>query len=360
VTSPRVHNETDFVAEPHVLLDRDGEKLCAIVKATFELRPGPPKGPDGSFAIAPKARRRGIRAADVPWDKPEVSSIRYPSDLYVRKPGAEIIVVAQAHAPGGKAVPRFEAGVRVGALSKVVSVTGPRRFLPDDGGVTEPEPTNAVPMRYELAFGGSDASDPERFVEDARNPIGRGVASHPNKLEGKPAPQIEDPKDPVGAPSKRPKPAGLGPVGRHWEPRRRLWGTYDASWLKRRAPLPPGDYDDRASFSAPEGLVSSAPLKGGEEGALINLTPGGGTLSFQLPRLRVAIVFRVKGREEERFAAPIDTLVLDTVAVPPPTIDRTGNTAWSSPLTIELVMRAFVGAPLRWSSGEIVIEERRK
>ncbi len=359
MTLPRVHNETDFVAEPHVLLDGDGEKLCAIVKATFELARGQPRGDDGSFTIAPKPRRRGVRAADVPWGKPEISSVRYPADLCVRKPGTEVVVVAQAHAPGGLPAPRFDAAVRVGSIGKTVRVTGPRVFLPDDGGVSDPTEIASLVLRYEYAFGGTDASRPDHFAEDPRNPIGRGFAVDPKSLGGKPAPQIEDPAEPIGAPSKRPKPAGLGPLGRHWEPRRGRWGTYGPDWLRRRSPLPPTDFDERANVSAPEGLWAQQPLRGGEEGALTNLTPSGGVVPFRLPTIRLTIGFRIKGRDPIEVSPPLDTVVLDTVLVAPPRLDGSGTAAWASPLTLELVMRASAPAPLKWSSGEIVVEERR-
>src|SRR5688500_3308345 len=104
---PSVDNDTDFIAEPHTLADRDREKLCAIVKATFEYVPGPPRGADGSFTIAPSTRRRAVRPADIPWGEPQRSSILYPSDLCVRKVATDIVVVAAGHAPGGNAVPSF-------------------------------------------------------------------------------------------------------------------------------------------------------------------------------------------------------------------------------------------------------------
>ena len=87
---PKIENDTDFVAEPHVLADKDGEKLCTVVKATFELRPG-----SEELEPAQPARARGVRPADVPWGKPEVSSIVYPSELCLRKPGTDVIVAAR-------------------------------------------------------------------------------------------------------------------------------------------------------------------------------------------------------------------------------------------------------------------------
>ena len=73
-------NYTDFAAHPQLLLDRDGEQLVVIVKASFELHPG-----SAELRVAPPERRRGVRFADVPWGKPEISSILYPADVCVRE-----------------------------------------------------------------------------------------------------------------------------------------------------------------------------------------------------------------------------------------------------------------------------------
>ncbi|NUP06743.1 MAG: DUF2169 domain-containing protein [Polyangiaceae bacterium] len=357
---PKVDNDTDFVAEPHLLADRDGERLCAIVKATFELVPGPPRGADGSFVIAPKARRRPIRAADIPWGDPERSSIRYPSDLFVRKPATDVVVVAAAHAPGGAPVPSFDAGVRLAKVQKVIRVTGTRLWVHEGDAMTEPRPIRHLLVRYDDAFGGTDISDPDRFVEDARNPVGRGIAANLGSLDQTPAPQIEDPESPISTARSKPKPAGLGVIGRHWEPRRKRWGTYDKKWQEDRAPLPPLDFDDRANQCATPDLIASPPLVGGEEGALTNLTPNGGTVGFVLPRVKLDIRFRVKGRNDEIFTPAIDTVILDTFAVPrAPSEEGAPPGEILSPLAVELVWRASVRGPRSMKDAEIRVQEKR-
>lgn len=361
---PNLQNDTDFLAEPHPLVDRDGETLVAIVKATFELVAGPPRGADGSFACAPKPRRRPIRAADVPWGEPEKSSVLYPSDLCVHKPATDVIVVARAHAPGGEPVPTFDAGVKLGKVQKVVRITGPRVFAGSGDTVTRPRPLRALDVRYDFAFGGSQQGEDD-FVEDVRNPVGLGVALDPATLDGTPAPQIEDPLDPVESARKGltgawPKPAGLGAVGRHWEARRDLWGTYDAAWLERRAPLPPRDFDERANQAATPELIHSPPLHGGEEGALTNLVEGHPSLGFVLPKIALRISFRVKGREPVVIEPPIDTVLLDS-RVLPFAEDAEGKPVGPplAPLVLELVWRASVPAPRRPTDATIVVEEVR-
>lgn len=360
---PRVDNDTPYFAEPHLLCDVEGDKLCAIIKATFEHVEGPPHPLNGTFEVSPRSRRRPIRGADVPWGKPEVASIRYPSDLCVRKPGTDVIVVANAHAPGAEPVQKIDCGVRLASLKKMVRVTGPRVWLPDGDGVSAPRPFKSLALRYDYAFGGYDDSDPENIVEDARNPVGRGIACHLGSLEGHAAPQIEDVERPVRNASSRPKPAGVCAIGRHYEPRRMRWGTYDAAWLENRSPLPPRDFDERANLAATPELIAVPHLMTGEEGALENLTEGGGSLHFVLPKVRLSVRFIVKNQRADAVVVKpqLDTVILDTLGpiehrllsakdpeLPPPP---------PGPLMIELTWRASILAPRKLSDVEIVVRE---
>ncbi|HTJ83180.1 MAG TPA: DUF2169 domain-containing protein, partial [Polyangiaceae bacterium] len=141
------------------------------------------------------------------------------------------------------------------------------------------------------------------------------------------------------------------------------WGTYDAKWLEERAPTPPPDFDDRANQAATPELVASPQLVGGEEGALTNLVPGGGTTPFVLPRVRLVIEVRVPHREREVFRPSIDTVVLDTLGPiehrARAKVDPEFPPAPRGPLTVELVWRAAVVAPKRLSDATILIREER-
>ena len=268
-------------------------------------------------------------------------------------------MVARAHAPGGEPTPTFDAGVKLGKVHKVVRITGPRVFAGSGDTVTRPRPVRALDVRYDFAFGGSEQGE-EDFVEDVRNPVGIGVALDPASLDGAPAPQIEDPLDPVESARSRPKPAGLGAIGRHWEPRRALWGTYDAAWLERRAPLPPRDFDDRANQAATPELIHSPPLVGGEEGALTNLVEGHPSLGFVLPKIALRITFRVKGREPVVFEPPLDTVILDSRVLPFAEDDASKPMGPPlAPLVLELVWRTSTPAPRRPANATIVVEEMR-
>ncbi len=340
---PPIDNPTDFVAHPQLLVDKEGERLVVIVKATFV------RAPDRTIELASKKRQRKIRFADVPWGKPEKSSILYPADLCLRKPGTDVVVVAKAHAPGGKPVPSFDVAVRVGALQKLCRIYGLRVWQAGGSGLSSPRPIAELEMRYDHAWGGFDDSDPAAVVEEARNPVGVGIAADPDSLTHLPAPGIEDVAEPILTAKTRPPPAGIGAIGRHWEPRRRFAGTHDARWLEDRAPLPPLDQDDRFNLCATPDLVATPPLRGGEEAALWNLQPGGGATAFLLPRVGVEIEFRVPERPPEVFRPHLDTVVIDLLHNP-----RNEE----CPLTIEYVWRASVKAPRRITDARIIVRER--
>lgn len=339
---PAVDNRTDFAVHPQLLLDVDGERLVAMVKASFELRDGA-----SELAIAPEERNRGIRLADIPWGEPEVSSIAYPADVCLRKPGTDVIVVGKAYAPRDQPVPSFDVRVEVGALARSLRVCGPRVWTQGGAGVSKPAPLAELELRYEYAWGGFDDSDPENVVEEARNPIGRGKVRDPESLTHQPAPQIEDPGDPITSFRTEPAPAGVGAIGRHWEPRRRYAGTYDAAWLETRAPLPPEDLDDRHHLCASPGLTSTAPLEGGELVRLLNLLPGGGARQFALPKIVVDIEFRLPDAEPVRLMPYLDTVLIDLL-----------ETHADKPPAVELVWRASIRAPRRQEDCTIVVRER--
>ncbi len=338
--APRLDNKTEFAAQPRMLLGKDGERLVVIVKATFAKLPG-----EAELDLVPRELRRGVRGPDVPWGDPEKSSIKYPSDLCVFKPGTDVIVVAAAHAPGGKPVPSFDASVRVGPLEKTIRVFGLRVWGANGTSLSAPRPTTGVEVRYDNAWGGLDTTDPASAVEEPRNPVGVGVARDPATLTHQPGPMIEDPANLIASIKTRPAPAGLGAIGRHWEPRRRFLGTYDAAWLAQRAPLLPLDHDDRANLCASPGLTATPPLAGGEAVSLSCLTPGG-KAAFRLPKIRIGVKLHTKLRDPESVTAPLDTVLIDALRFPE-----------ESELLVELVWRASFKPPRRMKDARIVVTE---
>jgi hypothetical protein len=204
-----------------------------------------------------------------------------------------------------------------------------------------------VEVRYDYAWGGFDDSDLVRPVEEPRNPVGMGIARDVAALTHQLAPMIEDPAHPIESVRTRPAPAGLGAIGRHWEPRRRFLGTYDTAWLEEHAPLLPPDFDDRANLCASPGLTAVPPLRGGEDVALLNLTPRGGSVSFRLPKLRVTATLQLEGRDPATLVPHLDTVLIDTLSVPEPT-----------DVVVELVWRAAFPGPRRMKEARMTVTEQ--
>ncbi|HEY2407242.1 MAG TPA: DUF2169 domain-containing protein [Polyangiaceae bacterium] len=339
---PQIDNRTEFVADPKILIGKEGEALVVLVKASFELL----DPTDSKLTLPPKERTRPLRPADVPWGEPEVSSIAYPSDFCLNKPGTDVIVLAVAHPPPGPALPSYDTFVQVGELKKTVRVFGLRVWQANGAGLSAPGSAGPAEMRYENAWGGVDGVDSPSFIEEARNPVGKGVALDPARLTHQVAPCLEDPDQLISSFRTRPEPAGMGAIGRHWQPRRRYLGTYDEAWKELRAPLPPRDQDDRFEQCASPGLVAEPPLLGGEAVGLLNLVPGGGARRFTLPRIGIEVVFRVPDRAPHVARPHLDTLLIDCL-----------NLSLLKPLAIEMVWRASVPAPRKPELAKVIVAE---
>ena len=343
MVEPTVDNRTDFAVAPSPQIDKEGLRLLAMVKATFEL------GEDGTLECAPKSRNRPLRFADLPWQKDQPESIAYPADVCLQKPGTDVVFVARAHAPGGRPVPSFDARVEVGPLARSLTVFGRRLWRDRGAGFTDPAPLDGLDLRYDFAWGGRDEEGPKGVVEEPRNPVGLGVAHDPVLLTHRPGPQIEDPAQRIDSARTAPPPAGIGVVGRSWAPRRSFAGTYDKEWQETRAPLTPSDFDDRFNLCASAGLVAQTPLGGGERVRLLNLTPGGGAVAFALPKVPLEIEIAVPGREAVIFAPILDTVLFDLMVKPKGKVG-----------VVEMVWRAHVKAPRRMKGARVIVREKVK
>jgi hypothetical protein len=340
---PPLDNQTSFAAHPQMLLGKRGEHLVASIKATYEL-----SLTTGKLELAPKPRRRGLRLADMPWGKPASTSIKYPADVSLTKPGTDVVVVSKAYPPPGNPVKKFDVFVKVGPLSATLVVYGLRVWDNNGSGISMPLAAKPVELRYENAWGGRDDSDPGPCVEEPRNPVGNGIARESGKLTGKMAPCIEYAEFPLKNARTRPPPAGFGVIGRNWEPRRSYAGTYDKAWKENRAPLLPDDEDDRIRCFASSGLHAEQPLLGVEEVSLLNLLPDGQVAKFSLPAVGVEVKFLVKNRDPDTQRPHLDTVILDTLGVEA-----------GLPLTVELLWHASTKAPRRMLDSNTIIRTIR-
>jgi hypothetical protein len=295
--------------------------------------------------------------ADEYFGEAHASSVRAESDLAPFKPKCDVIVNATAYAPSGVAAKSWPVSVRVSAhraaglepvINKELVVFGPRWLerRADGWHLTEALDTYAVPMRWELAFGGTsllkdDASEEPTLHEACYlNPLGRGwlEARHFEALREPapyrlPAPQIEAASTPIttlavtshppGVPDARKmseiaqdypyRPAGLGFVGRAWTPRLQRAGTYDQAWVDERWPKLPRDFDPGYWNGAPDDQQIDFPQEALIFEAL-SLTREG-RIAFQIPRHRALVLMRFVEGAVVALPMRIDTVIVDLDAL---------------------------------------------
>jgi hypothetical protein len=305
-----IRNPTPLVAGMSVQLDKQAaEQLVVAVR--------------GSWSVSERGRLElmreppPLRPADVHWGDPATSSVRYEADLGLMKPATDVALVGSAVAPRGRSR-RMTVSFRVGPMRRSAVVRGERVWLFGLLGLwfhTPTRPFESVPLRWELAAGGSDATpkDPKHHSLDLANPVGRGFRARGSRLRrrGAPLPQIEAPGGPrlFG----RAAPAGFGFIGGHWLPRRRFAGTYDKAWLDERCPLLPLDFDERFHNSAAPGLTARGHLAGSEPVEVTGCTRSG-RLAFRLPAVTPAVTATLEGGPEP-VAMLMNTVTVDTDAM---------------------------------------------
>lgn len=336
----RIENLTAMKVGATVLDDRRGrEVLTVIAKMTWAVT--------AAGVVSIPGRRSEVRREDVWTGRALASSLRYPSDLVPERPGTDVLLIGTASPPADRAVTsvdvRLTVGDRRALLEKSVRVHGPRVWYAGLQGVAPGAAgrLKPTPLIWELAYGGTDRSDPERpLVEDA-NPIGTGVARARGNLAGQVAPAIEDPERGLG--SRSPAAAGFGPIPAQWAPRVRYAGTYDDAWKRERAPLPPVDRDPRFYSCAPEGLRTAEPLLGDELFEISGVTPAG-LWRFRLPRCAPVFSCVVRG---STHACPthLDTVLVDADAG---RVEQTFRTSIPVPRKLQAIERVRVedGVPL--------------
>lgn len=302
---PQLDTDTFATVKMVPQFGRDGDLVLVIVmKKLFEVdrRDRVYEAGDAEF-----------RMADVMWDEdaPEKSSVKFPSDVCIRKPTTDVVVVGEAVGAYEPKVTQLDVLVRVGPVKKLLRVFGTRLWYTGMTGLSlsAPQPFVSTPVRWESAFGGFDDSDPEKPLEEPRNPVGRGLAKHRATLVDQPAPSIEDPTDLITSERSRPAPAGVGALGRHWMPRRQYVGTIDDDWKKERMPLPPLDFDERYNQVATPELITPEPLRGGEPIEVVNMCPLG-ALQCELPRVAFGVAAKFDDGVRKEYRTMLDTVVL--------------------------------------------------
>ena len=303
-------NATKMQAGYTMGLRPDGrELLVVVVKGTFSI----PERPDQSPRLA--GEQLPLIDADTFSGDPGFSAPIYESDYPPFKPRCDVLLHGSAYAPGGTTATRVTVSLRVGDLKKSLVVVGDRKWQSSLVGAypTEPAPFTVLPFSYDVAFGGADRSHEDkskhRFI--LTNPAGVGFHVNTSKeaIHDKPLPRTEQIGRSISDPRGNYQPIAFGPIGRGWEPRAKLAGTYDQQWLDNVFPFLPQDFQDDYYQSAPADQQISYP-QGGEEDELVNLTPAGKTL-FRLPRATVPIEFFRREGDRQTISPPIDTIIIE-------------------------------------------------
>lgn len=310
----------------------------------------------------------------IPSANPDASEqLLVDSDLFAPlKPSVDVLVSGTAYSHRGP-VSRLDTEVRVGPLHKAIRVHGERRVLRDSTGrigFSSPEVFERMPISWDRAYGGRDrhaeralrpaakafaraAEEPESLLAYPRNPAGRGffVDVDIPRIHGTPAPNLEDPEDPV-TPERliaahsldwldRPSATCYGPVEWTSFPRVALWlGVDYAPPVRppvevRRGFLRPKDLaersigatpDPRAYNSASPGL-SGAEIAPREVVSLRNMHPKAEHWHFRLPAERPRLVVAPPGCGVFEIEASLKTVRIE------PDEDRVTLT-WSGALEV--------------------------
>lgn len=304
-----ITNETSFPHFGFEHYDLAGQMVhVCVVRGTFDI------SSTGILAATP-AQQPPVMV-DTHYGDPRNSSMREESDLALFKPQSDIYFTDPvACSPTNMPEKSWVVRISVGSRSQSFVVTGERSWKRNSIGawvLSEPEPCVAVPIRYELAFGGSIREGQKTSVCD-QNPIGRGFASESGLRDYSniPAPQIEAQDDPILQVGKPYRVVGLTPVGRGWSPRRQRAGTFDQAWREQRWPLMPTDFELNYHNCAPPALQYQGFLRGDEAISIEGLSPAGKT-TFNLcgiPRLSLHM-FCLDGKKLAVLLS-IDTLVIN-------------------------------------------------
>jgi hypothetical protein len=308
-------NATRMLAGYTMGLDKQArEHLVVVIKGTFRI----PQAGEPIDRVALADEQQALVMADTFTGEPGLSAPVHEADYAPHKPQCDVLLHGSAYAPGGRPTTRLEAGIQIGPWSKRLAVVGPRHW---DCGAATLRATPAQPfvkqtISYDVAFGGSDLrhEDPAKHAAFMANPVGRGFHEHLKAewVDGQPLPSTEEPGRSVSDTDGNYKPMAFGPVGRGWQPRSALAGTYDDEWLDKHFPFLPPDFDERYHQAAPtdQQLPLAFFKQGAREVMLTNLTPEG-VCRFLLPHLVAPVHVFPKRGEREDYTASLDTIVIE-------------------------------------------------
>lgn len=303
----QLKNTTPFSCVHIVSTDADGrDVLLVAIKATFSILP--------KVVIADE--QVAVTLADEYHADPATSSLHYPSDIMLPRPGSDIVFVGSAYAPEQKPVPALIAQLICGGAQKAMQVIGGRVW--SGGAPSNPLPFSVVPVTYENAFGGWHHFAPDKpiaadsCVSVPGNPVGKGFAGKrkSRELDGQALPNIEDPRQLLRSLGDCPMPVGVGAIASAWEARRVYAGTYDEAWVDTRSPALPVDFNPLFFQTGASGLsFPQRKIQAGEPIRLLNLAPEP-DVSFTVPDCPLDLSITFMGRRQ-KLPADIEALTIE-------------------------------------------------
>jgi uncharacterized protein YjbI with pentapeptide repeats len=228
-------------------------------------------------------------------------------DMCMPKPNGEVLVVGKCFAPGSEPVRASEVSLCIGSIDKSLYIFGDR-FWRRKGGIvkviSDPLPFTEMDISYENAFGGPDYK---------KNPLGKGQAPVKTETGDKhhPLPNIENPRDLIDSPKKKPAPAGFAPIDLTWPQRFDKAGTYDQKWQRERFPGLAEDIDWTFFNAAPEDQHIEGFFKGDEPFEIKGMHPEKPLIQAKLPGVKSRCFINQETKQGELFKE-IDTR-LDTI-----------------------------------------------
>jgi hypothetical protein len=306
----QLDNQSPFQASFAVLPDANGiDTAYAFVRGEFNL-----KG-----CLLPGDMQELPRLQDEYWGAPGTSSMKFPSDITLGKPGTDVLLVGSAKAPEARPVESMSVRLRVTSIDKEIAITGNRTWQKGAFGILKagkPEPFASMPLRWENAYGGADRikdDDTTRQTHEA-NPLGCGFI-HPSQrhaaIAGRKLPNLEHPQNRMRSWKNHPVTSGFGAIAPRWQPRRDLAGTYDEAWQKNRAPYLPKDFNPGFFQTAPADQIVAGHLRGGEPVEIEGVTENGEVVRFQIPACHPAITFCLPDGDHIKNAV-LETVIINT------------------------------------------------
>jgi hypothetical protein len=279
---------------------------------------------DGISEPLPEKQQPGIRRS-ITFDDGLGNSLSYGGDHAPYKLRTDLTLMGSGHVPGGRTASSLDVTFGVRNWRKSLHLIGDHVWLRAyEVAASQPKPFRSLSLRLENAFGGAGSS---------YNPWGKGFGAL--GLENGSTLSIAN-IHPAGERHVRwdaqTLPAGFGPLGPTVLPRSALRGTYQETWLHKRNPLPPEDFDWGFYNAAPPDQQFAPYLLGNETLFFEHLHPDVARFTSKLPGIALRVLVRqtVEGKDETQIEELHDVLDSVHVDMDAMTIDLTWRAVASS------------------------------